>query len=298
MLGSRFSSSTRPSSSAWVVEGCSSSFTECNPNSRHILSFERTYAREAGLSPIRMTARPGVTPFAFSSAISRRRSTYTFSAIARPSISLAIVKQAILPASNRCASKHCCSRVPVERETRDVQAPQRRASHREAATENVSAHFNQRHYGVLQSQAFRFKFLRRARRFHPMRVANQHSHLGKRSRHDEAVPTFQPPAARIFQTHRHYRRTRFLRQKNYPRTEFVSGTSRTVGSNDHIATGREHLGQLENCACPQPGAGAANHIVPKTLKNIGDQIAIAAGADQCGAIALRKETPQDKWENQ
>src|SRR2546423_4598081 len=37
-----------------------------------------------------MTASPGVTPFAFSSATSRRRSTYTFSAIARPSIRFAI----------------------------------------------------------------------------------------------------------------------------------------------------------------------------------------------------------------
>src|SRR5947208_7121240 len=210
MLGSRFSSSTRPSSSAWVVEGCSSSFTECNPNSRHILSFERTYAREAGLSPTSTTARPGVTPFAFSSAISRRRSTYTFSAIARPSISLAIVKQAILPASTRCASKHCCSRVPVGRATRDVQTLQRRASHGEAATENVLAHLKQRHHGVLQSQTFRFKFLRCAGRFDPMRLVNQHSYFGKRSRHDEPVPTSQPPAVRIFQIHRQYRSARSL----------------------------------------------------------------------------------------
>src|SRR5436305_7157140 len=39
---------------------------------------------------MRMTASPGVTPFALSFATSRRRSTYTFSAIARPSIRFAI----------------------------------------------------------------------------------------------------------------------------------------------------------------------------------------------------------------
>ena len=75
----------------------------------------------------------------------------------------------------------------------------------------------------------------------PMRLVNQHSHFGKRSRHNEAVPTSQPPAARIFQIHWQHRRAGFLRKKNYPWTQFVSRATRTVRSNYHIATGGEHL---------------------------------------------------------
>src|SRR5438067_8593802 len=192
MPGSRFSSSTRPSSSAWVVEGCSSSFTECNPNSRHILSFERTYAREAGLSPTRITARPGVTPFAFSSAISRRRSTYTFSAIARPSINFAILKQAILPAGAQYASIALAASLWDAQRSRCKHFG--RASHREAATEDRSAHFNQRHHGVLQAQTLGFKFFRSAYRSDAVWRANDHADLCEQSRNDKSVPAFDPPA--------------------------------------------------------------------------------------------------------
>jgi len=71
--------------SAWVSEAWSCSF-----NATTTAELSRR-CREAKSSPTKMTARPGVAPFALSSAISRRRSTYTFSAIARPSINLAIV---------------------------------------------------------------------------------------------------------------------------------------------------------------------------------------------------------------
>src|SRR6059058_4085903 len=175
MPGSRFSSSTRPSSSAWVVEACSSSFTECNPNSRHILSFERTYAREAGLSPTRITARPGVTPFVFSSAISRRRSTYTFSAIARPSINLAIVFVIPSVVEEPLPNPRVSSRDP---------SPLRCAQ-----DDKDSAHFNQLHHGVLQGQTFRFKVLRCRSRFDMMWPIDQHTDFSKRPRHDEPVPT-------------------------------------------------------------------------------------------------------------
>src|SRR5262245_4030461 len=49
-----------PSSSVWVVVAGRSMRTECNPSRAHILSLEETYATLAGLSPTRMTARPGV----------------------------------------------------------------------------------------------------------------------------------------------------------------------------------------------------------------------------------------------
>src|SRR5438045_5684241 len=157
MLQSRLSSLTRPRSSVCVTDAGSSSFTECSPSSRHILSFERTYAREAGLSPTRTTARPGVTPFAFSSAISRRRSTYTFSAIARPSINFAILKQAILPAGAQYASIALAASLWDAQRSRCKHFG--RASHREAATEDRPAHFNQRHNGALQAPTLRFTFL-------------------------------------------------------------------------------------------------------------------------------------------
>ena len=174
--------------------------------------------------------------------------------------------------------------VPVGRAGQVLQTRQCRASHREAATENASAHFNQRHHRVLQCHAFRFKFRLRGGRSDTMRLVNQHSHFGKRSRHNEAVPTSQPPAARIFQIHWQHRRAGFLCKKNYPWTQFVSRATRTVRSNHHIATGDEHLCKLKNCASSQARARTANHVVAKALNAVGQQIAVVAGTDQGGTM--------------
>src|SRR5436190_205540 len=167
-----------------------------------------------------------------------------------------------------------------------------------AQDDKESAHFNQRHHGVLQAHSFRFKLFRCGSHCDTIRPIDQHSYLGKRAWHDEPVPTSQPPTVRIFEIHGYHRRPRFLRQKDYPRTEFVSWTAWTVGSDHHIATGHEDPCEVEKCARAQPRAGAANHIVAKTLNNVGNQIAIAAGTDQGGAMTLRKKTTQDEWENQ
>src|SRR5439155_24046709 len=112
----------------------------------------------------------------------------------------------------------------------------------------VSAHFNQLHHCVLQGEAFALKFLRRSCRFDVVRAVDKHAYFGKRSRHDEPIPTSQSPTARIFQIHRQHRRARLLGEKNDSRAEFVSWATRTVRSDHYIATGREHLRELENCA--------------------------------------------------
>src|SRR5437667_10399797 len=157
----------------------------------------------------------------------------------------------------------------------------------------VLAHFNQRHHGVLQSEALGLKFFWRGGRSDTVRPIDQHAYFGKWPGHNEPVPTSQPPTARIFQIHWHHGSARFLCEKNDARPEFVCGAARTVRSDHHIATGREYLRELEDCARAQPRTRTTNHIVAETLNGVRQQIAAAAGADQCGAMPLRKKTAQD-----
>src|SRR6266581_605385 len=167
-----------------------------------------------------------------------------------------------------------------------------------AQDDKESAHFNQRHHDVLQGPAFALKFLRCSRRFDVVRAIDQHAYFGKRPRHNEPIPTSQPPTARIFQIYRQDRCTGFLCEKNDAWPEFVCRAARAVRSDYDIAAGRQHLRQLENCTRAEPRTGAANHIVAEALNGVGQQIAVAAGADQCSAMPLRKKTAQDQWEDQ
>ncbi len=88
------------------------------------------------------------------------------------------------------------------------------------------------------------------------------------------------------------------REKNDARPKFIPRAARTVRSDHDIATGRQHLRQLENRGRAQPRTRTANYIVAETLNGVGQQIAVAAGADQCSAMPLRKKTAQDQWEDQ
>src|SRR5262249_32048910 len=188
-----------------------------------------------------MTARPGVTPFAFSSAISRRRSTYTFSAIARPSISFGIVKRN--PACDWPVRKKALVQAEVEWDPLAV-SPNRRS----CAAFKHSAHFNQRHHRVLQREAFGLKFVGCADRSYVVRLIDQHTHFGKGLRDDKAVPTSQAPATRIFEIHWQHWRAGFLCEKNDARAKLVRRAPRAIRGDDYIATRREHLRKLKNCA--------------------------------------------------
>src|ERR1700738_5694471 len=64
---------------------------------------------------------------------------------------------------------------------------------------NESAYFNQRHHGVLQSEAFRFEFPCTARGRDIMRRTENDAYFRKWARQNESVPAFRPPGARILQ---------------------------------------------------------------------------------------------------
>ena len=71
---------------------------------------------------------------------------------------------------------------------------------------------------------------------------NNHAHFGKWSRHDETGPNF--PVASNCENSRFIGNTAapgFLCEKNNARPEFVSRTARTIWSDHHVATGRQHL---------------------------------------------------------
>ena len=74
---------------AWTrnLEAAGSSiFRECMPRSPHVRTLEPTYARDAGSSPTRTTARPGRRPRAARCVSSARHSVRTFCDTALPSI--------------------------------------------------------------------------------------------------------------------------------------------------------------------------------------------------------------------
>src|SRR5580698_8371801 len=58
------------------------------PNSAQAFSLRPTYTLEAGSSPTRTKAKPGVTPRCFSSVICCGKAPRTFAAITRPSMTL------------------------------------------------------------------------------------------------------------------------------------------------------------------------------------------------------------------
>ena len=160
---------------------------------------------------------------------------------------------AILPATVRRASEHCSSRI-LWHATRECQHLSAALVTGKRLQNKASAHFDQRHHDPLQREAFRFKFIRCNGRSDTMRRIDQDTHFGKRLGHDEPVPTSKAPATRKFQIHRQHCRARFLCKKNNSRAKFVSRTTRTIRSDHHVATGREHLSKLTNSARPQPRA--------------------------------------------
>ena len=119
-------------------------------------------------------------------------------------------------------------------------------------------------------------------------------HFGKRLWNDEPVPTLHSPAARILHVHRDDWGSGFLCEKNNPGSEFVSRTARAIRGEKNVATGSEDFAQLEQRARAQSRARPANDIKSKTPRDIGNEIAVPAGADQTCAGALGKKLFQDE----
>src|SRR5260370_4402896 len=139
-----------------------------------------------------------------SSAYCGRRSTYIFSAIARPSIRFLI-----------------CTNL------------------------NESAPLNQRHHRLLETQPLVFEFFTRRCRSYVVRLSNNDAYFRKRSWNDKPVPTSHPPAARVFHVDRYDWRTRFLRQKNNDRSDFISRTARAIWRRQTVRAGAKNIHEVQ-----------------------------------------------------
>ncbi len=110
---------------------------------------------------------------------------------------------------------------------------------------NASTHFNQRHHGVLKTQAFSFKFLRCGSRPYSMHAAENHTHFCKWTRQNETGPNCSAlQQLRKFHIDRHDCCTGFLRKKNNARPELISWSAWTVWRDQNIVAGREHILKL------------------------------------------------------
>ena len=84
--GSTFNSRTIRSSSSWEASEGRTILREFIPSSAHFFTLEFTYTWEAGSSPTRTTAKPGVIPCSLSRAISLSTSSSTWEATCFPSM--------------------------------------------------------------------------------------------------------------------------------------------------------------------------------------------------------------------
>src|SRR2546423_9927449 len=87
---------------------------------------------------------------------------------------------------------------------------------------------HQVHHCVLKAKLFRFEVFRASKRRNANRLAKDRAQGRERSGHDEPVPAFHPPAARIFHVDRHNRRAAFLREKDHTLANLIDRTTWTI----------------------------------------------------------------------
>src|SRR5689334_6534313 len=122
----------------------------------------------------------------------------------------------------------------------------------------ASAHFDQRHHGLLKAQAFSFKFFGCASRPHSMRRTESHTHSCKRVRQNEPVPAVYSPAAGKFHVDRHDCCPGFLREKDDAGAELMSWPAWTVWRDQNVMAGREHALKLSQRAGTETRTGSAH----------------------------------------
>ena len=93
---------------------------------------------------------------------------------------------------------------------------------------------------------------------------------------------------------RHDFRARLLREKDDPLSEFIGRTARSVRRDDDVPAVRDDFCELSNGTGAFAGTGAPNDFEIEALHEIGEQRAIAAGADERRALPLRQVAFDDK----
>src|SRR5207245_2112812 len=120
-----------------------------------------------------------------------------------------------------------------------------------------------------------------------MRRAENKTHSGKWARKDEFVPTGQSPATRVFEVQWYDLCAGFLREQNDPAAGSIYGTARTIRGDDDIVTRCDDVGQMQHSGRAFARAGAADDREPKSVHQLSQPGAIAAGADSGRARPLR-----------
>src|SRR5436309_804226 len=112
--------------------------------------------------------------------------------------------------------------------------------------------------------------------------------LGKWTRQNKAVPTFQPPAARVLHVDRHNRGASLLRDKDRSLAGLVNGTTRTVRRNQYVRSRGQRIDQLKQCRHTPARTRPANCAVARALDENGNKITVATGADQANTLPAGK----------
>ncbi len=118
-------------------------------------------------------------------------------------------------------------------------------------------------------------------------AAEDDAHRGKRPGKNEAIPASDSPRARIFHINRHDFRARLLGEKNDALPEFIGRAARSVGRDDDVPAVRDDLSELSNGAGAFARTGTPDDFEIEALHQIGEQRAVAAGADEGRAVPLR-----------
>src|SRR5450432_249103 len=121
-----------------------------------------------------------------------------------------------------------------------------------------------------------------------MRRAESHAHGRKGFRKNESVPALYPPAARILHVNRDNFGPGLLREKDNSLAELISWTARTVRCDHDIFSARDHVRELANSTCSLAGTRSPNDFEIEPLDQVREKRAVATGADQRGALAIRQ----------
>ena len=84
-------------------------------------------------------------------------------------------------------------------------------------------------------------------------------------------------------------RAAFLREENDAAPKSINRTARTIGGDDGVTAGSNVIGQLQQGSCALARTGSAHNVEPEPAHKFDIPGAVATGADERCALAMRKK---------
>lgn len=131
-----------------------------------------------------------------------------------------------------------------------------------------------------------------------MQLAENHADGRERTRYHKSIPAFQSPGAREFHVHRNDSGAGFLRDKDDALIRLIDGTARTVWCDQNVHAGSERVGQLTQSNHGFARGRAADGAVTGAFDENGDQVAIAARADQADTAPAWETSIKNRRQHQ